>query len=125
LFSSATEGLHSGESIMRALLLFCVALMATESFGYAQDQTLRGVYGPPGAAPPAKSGKATAAPDYGGAIGNGPRVTISGSATRGRTLPNGVSPAPIADRPGYGTAIVNGHRTIVDLNNNRIVQVMD
>jgi hypothetical protein len=110
---------------MRALLLFCVALMATESLGYAQDQPLRGVYAPPGSAPPpAKSGKATA-PDYGGAIGNGPRVTISGSATQGRTLPNGVSPAPLADRPGYGTAIVNGHRTIVDLNNNRIIQVMD
>jgi hypothetical protein len=110
---------------MRALLLFCVALMATESFGYAQDQTLRGVYAPPGwAPPPSKSGKASAAP-VGGAIGNGPRVTISGSATRGQTLPSDVSPAPIADRPGYGTAIVNGHRTIVDLNNNRIVQVMD
>jgi hypothetical protein len=29
------------------------------------------------------------------------------------------------DRPGYGTAIVNGHRSIVDLSNNRIIQVMD
>ena len=110
---------------MRALLLFCVALMATESFGYAQDQTLRGVYGPPGAAPPAKSGKATAAPDYGGAIGNGPRVTIVGGAAEGQTLPSNVTPAPISDRPGYGTAIVNGHRSIIDLSNNRIIQVMD
>ena len=111
---------------MRALLLFCVALMATVSFGYAQDQTLRGVYPPPGSAPPAaKSGKSTAAPDYGGAIGNGPRVTIVGRATEGQTLPSNVTPAPISDRPGYGTAIVNGHRTIIDLNNNRIVQVMD
>jgi hypothetical protein len=110
---------------MRALFLFCVALMATGSLGYAQNQPLRGVYGPPGSAPPpSKFGKASAAPD-GGAIGNGPRVTISGRATEGTTLPNDVSPAPISDRPGYGTAIVNGHRTIVDLNNNRIVQVMD
>ncbi len=112
---------------MRALFLFCAALMAMGSLGYAQDQPLRGVYVPPGWTPPAaKSGsKATAAPDYGGAIGNGPRVTIAGQATEGTTLPNDVSPAPMSDRPGYGTAIVNGHRTIVDLRNNRIVQVMD
>jgi hypothetical protein len=111
---------------MRALFLFCVALMATGSLGYAQDQTLRGVYPPPGTAPPpAKSGKATAAPDYGGPIGVGPRVTIVGKAVEGQTLPSNVSPAPISDRPGYGTAIVNGHRSIIDLNNNRIVQVID
>jgi hypothetical protein len=112
---------------MRTLFLFCVALMATGSLGYAQDQTLRGVYAPPGWTPPAaKSGsKATAPQDYGGAVGNGPRVTISGRATEGTMLPNDISPAPISDRPGYGTAIVNGHRSIIDLNNNRIVQVMD
>jgi hypothetical protein len=115
------------ESIMRALVLSTIALLGMGSLGFAQDQPLRGVYAPPGWTPPAaKSGsKATAAPDYGGAIGNGPRVTISGRATEGTTLPNDVSPAPISDRPGYGTAIVNGHRSIIDLNNNRIVQVMD
>jgi hypothetical protein len=111
---------------MRALVLFCLAFMAAGSLGYAQDQPLRGVYAPPGSAPPpSKSGKATAAPDYGFAIGTGPRVTIVGGAVEGQTLPNNVSPAPISDRPGYGTAIVNGHRSIIDLNNNRIVQVMD
>jgi hypothetical protein len=109
---------------MRALVLFCV-FMATGSLGYAQDQPLRGVYGPPGSAPPpTKSGKATA-PNYGFAIGTGPRVTIIGKAVEGQTLPSSVSPLPISDRPGYGTAIVNGHRSIIDLNNNRIVQVMD
>jgi hypothetical protein len=110
---------------MRTLFLFCVVLMGTASFAYAQDQ-LRGVYGPPGAAPPpSKSGKATAAPDYGFAIGTGPRVTIVGGAYEGQTVPSSVSPTPISDRPGYGTAIVNGHRSIINLNNNRIVQVMD
>jgi hypothetical protein len=29
------------------------------------------------------------------------------------------------DRPGYGKAVVNGHRVIVDLNSNRIYQVLD
>ena len=111
---------------MRALFLLCLALLATGYSCYAQDQPLRGVYPPPGwTPPPAKSGKATAAPDYGEAIGAGPRVTIVGKAVEGQLLPNYVSPAPISDRPGYGTAIVNGHRSIVDLNTNRIVQVMD
>jgi len=109
----------------RALILFCVTLLAMASSGYAQDQ-LRGVYAPPGWAPPAgKSGKPAAAALDSGAIGNGPRVTIVGGAAEGQTLPSNVTPAPISDRPGYGTAIVNGHRSIIDLSNNRIVQVMD
>jgi hypothetical protein len=111
--------------MMRALILFCVTLLAMGSSSYAQDQ-LRGVYAPPGWAPPAgKSGKPAAAALDSGAIGNGPRVTIVGGAAEGQTLPSNVTPAPISDRPGYGTAIVNGHRSIIDLSNNRIVQVMD
>jgi hypothetical protein len=111
---------------MRKLFLFCVALVAAGSFAHAQEQGLRGVYGPPGwSPPPSKSGKATAAPNYGQAIGVGPRVTIVGKAAEGQTLPSNITPLPIADRPGYGMAIVNGHRSIIDLNNNRIVQVID
>ena len=111
---------------MRPLVLSFVALLGMGSLGYAQDQTLRGVYAPPGLTPPAKSsGKPTlSVPDY-GAIGVGPRVTISGEAIRGQMLPSNVSPAPISDRPGYGRAIVNGRRAIIDLNTNRIVQVLD
>ena len=111
---------------MRALVLSFVALMSMSFSGYAQDQTLRGVYAPPGATPPAaKAGKSTyTTPDY-APVGGYPRVTISGEAARGTALPSNVSPAPISDRPGYGTAIVNGHRSIIDLSNNRIVQVQD
>ena len=111
---------------MRALVLSFAALIAMGLPGYAQDQTLSGVYAPPGATPPAaKSGKSSyTAPDY-APVGGYPRVTISGRASRGTLLPNNVNPAPISDRPGYGTAIVNGRRSIVDLSNNRIVQVMD
>ena len=110
---------------MRALAVSCVALLATGYSCCAQEQ-LRGVFGPPGSTPPAaKSGKSTlSAPNY-GAVGNGPRVTVSGQPTRGQLLPNGVNPAPISDRPGYGTAIVNGRRAIIDLSSNRIVQVQD
>jgi hypothetical protein len=111
---------------MRAIVLSCVALLGAASLGYAQDQTLRGVYAPPGLPPPAKSvGKSTLSnPDF-EAVGTGPRVTISQEATRGQLLPSNVSPAPIPDRPGYGKAVVNGHRVIVDLNSNRIYQVLD
>ncbi len=112
---------------MRALVLSFVALMSMSFSGYAQDQSLRGVYAPPGAtpSPAAKAGKSTyTAPDY-APVGGYPRVTISGEAARGAALPSSVSPAPISDRPGYGTAIVNGRRSIVDLSNNRIVQVQD
>jgi hypothetical protein len=110
---------------MRALILSCVVLFGTGFLAHAQDQTLRGVFGPSGAAPAAKSGKSTlSAPDF-GAIGSGPRVTIFGSATRGQTIPSNVNPAPIPDRPGYGKAIVNGHRVIIDMNSNRIIQVVD
>ncbi len=111
--------------MMRALVLFCGILLAMGSSSYAQDQ-LRGVFAPPGWTPPAaKSGKPAASALDSGAIGNGPRITIVGGATEGNTLPSGVTPAPMSDRPGYGTAIVNGHRSIIDLSNNRIVQVMD
>ena len=112
---------------MRALLLSCIALLGAGSRGFAQDQpgALRGVYAPPGLTPPAKSSKSTLSAPGNGAVGNGPRVTVYGEPTRGQTLPNDVNPAPISDRPGYGTAIVNGRRAIIDMSNNRIVQLLD
>jgi hypothetical protein len=112
--------------MMRALILFCLTLLAMASSSYAQDQ-LRGVFSPPGAAPlgATKSGTPAAGALSSSPIGVGPRVTIQGGAAQGQTLPNNVSPLPMPDRPGYGTAIVNGHRSIIDLSNNRIVQVMD
>ena len=112
---------------MRALAVFCVALIGTTSLALAQDQTLRGVFPPPGAAPPAaaKSGTPAAGALSASPLGVGPRVTIVGKAVEGQALPSGVNPLPMSDRPGFGTAIVNGHRSIIDLSNNRIVQVTD
>jgi hypothetical protein len=40
-------------------------------------------------------------------------------------LPTDITPRPIADRPGYGAVTVNGRRVIVDLNTNRVFQVLD
>jgi hypothetical protein len=111
---------------MRALAISFVALMGTASLGLAQDQ-LRGVFAPPGAAPlgGAKSGTPATGALSASPIGVGPRVTIQGGAVEGQTLPSNVSPLPMPDRPGYGTAIVNGHRSIIDLSNNRIIQVLN
>ncbi|MBV8441900.1 MAG: hypothetical protein JO312_15290 [Hyphomicrobiales bacterium] len=36
-----------------------------------------------------------------------------------------MSPTPIPDRPGYGVAVVNGRRAIIDLSTNRIFQYLN
>ena len=58
--------------------------------------------------------------DY-GPLDGGPVVRVPGTVSQGTQLPNDVSPTPIQGRPGYGAAIVNGHRAIVDLNSNSAV----
>src|ERR1700734_280523 len=69
--SCARSRARTAENVMRVLVLFCVAVLAMGSSGYAQDQ-LKGVYAPPGWAPPAgKSGKPASSALDTGAIGNG------------------------------------------------------
>jgi hypothetical protein len=58
-------------------------------------------------------------------LGGAPRVTVPGDPVQGQTLPNDITSTPIPDRPGYGSAIVNGRRAIADLNTNRIFQISD
>ncbi len=123
-----------------ALALWLVLLLAAGSAAHAQDQ-LRGVYGPPSSgvgklggvyaspqtaapAPLPSLPSTVTAPDYGDA-GAVPNVTVPGDAEQGQALPNGVTPAPIPGRPGYGQALVNGRRAIIDLNTNRIFQFED
>jgi hypothetical protein len=115
---------------MRKILLSLVALFGMGTAGFAQD-TLRGVYSPPyGPAWPTapgagKSGKASRptleAPNY-GPLDGGPVVTVPGTVSQGTQVPNDVSLTPIPGRPGYGAAIVNGHRAIIDLNSNSVYQ---
>ncbi len=128
---------------MRRFVLSLVVLLGMGPAGYAQDQlrgvygpppgvagTLGGVYGSPQAAPALPSSLANslpstiAAPDY-GAEGSGPAVSVPGAPEQGQALPAGVRLAPIPGRPGYGAAVVNGHRVIVDQNTNRIFQILD
>ncbi len=114
---------------MRKIVVSLVALFGMGTAGFAQD-TLRGVYLPPGPAWPTapstvKSGKASKptleAPNY-GPLDGGPVVTVPGTVSQGTQLPSDVGPTPIPGRPGYGAAIVNGHRAIVDLNSNSVFQ---
>lgn len=126
---------------MRQSVLSLVVFLGLGSVGHAQDNgSLRGVYGPPPSAPGNLGGvygapqavpalprlpSTVSAPAYGSAEGGAPSVTVAGVPARGRVLPGGVKPAPIRGRPGYGEAVVNGRRAIIDLNTNRIFQILD
>ncbi len=111
---------------MRAIILSAALLFGLAPSGYAQDQTLKGVYAPPGSLGLGISKKPSAlsAPTN-APVGGAPRYTLpGGDPVQGQTLPQDVTATPIPDRPGYGAVVVNGHRVIVDLNTNRIFQLL-
>jgi hypothetical protein len=116
------------EVSMRQFAFSLFILLVTGSAGHAQNLEgvysppesgtghLRGTFGAPQAAPTATY--ATPAPV--------PSVSLSASGDLvGQVLPEGVKPSPMADRPGYGRARVNGHSAIIDMGSNRIVQYSD
>ena len=87
---------------------------------------LRGVYAPVQSAPPTTALPSTIAGSGGTTSDTIPNVTVpTGEAHTGDELPQGVKPSPMADRPGYGRAIVNGRNAIVDTNSHQIVQFSD
>ncbi len=114
---------------MRAIVLSIAVISGLGSLGYAQNQPqmLKGVYGPPGSSALGASGKSSGLPESSNApAGGAPRFTIpGGNPVQGQLLPNEVTAAPIADRPGYGVVVVNGRRAIVNLNTNRVFQVLN
>ncbi len=120
---------------MRWFALLLVVLGGTGAYAQNGGGSLQGVYGPPESAPgrlrgvyqppqapplPTLPSKVTA-PDY-GTTEHGPIVSMPGDVQVGQTLPEGVSPSPIPDRPGYGRAEINGRPAIVDMGTNRIVE---
>ncbi len=122
---------------MRRFVLSLAVLFVAASVGHAQQKStllpafsssgsgqLRGVYGPPQSAAPTSlpttiTGSSSATSD------SVPNVTMPGDAQVGQALPQGVTSAPMSDRPGFGRAIVNGRNAIVDTNSNQIVQFSD
>jgi Protein of unknown function (DUF1236) len=134
------------EAIMRAVVLSAALFFALGSLCYGQNlgpgqnqglgqrqgagpgqpQTLKGVYAPPSLSALGHSGKSsTLSGSDLGAVGSGPRVILPGGPIQGEELPGDVTPRPIPDRPGYGAVTVNGRRVVVDLNTNRIYQILD
>jgi hypothetical protein len=144
---------RAAEDFMRQLIASVVIVLATASAGSAQDNGLKGVYGPgqsspppsassssgpvqgnfgglkgiygPGqsAAPPTPPAASASAPSDGAAVS--PAISFPGSAAPGQSLPLGVNPTPLPDQPGYGTVIVNGHHAIVERGTNRIYRYLD
>ncbi len=113
---------------MRAIVLSAAVFFALGSLGYAQNQpqTLKGVYAPPGSSTFGSSGKSSGLSGPNIAVGSGPRVIVpGGDPVQGQLLPSDVTPTPLPDRPGYGAVTVNGRRAIVDLNTNRVFQVLN
>jgi len=111
---------------MRAIVLSAVVFCGLGSLGYGQQ--LKGVFAPPGMSALGQSGKSSSTssgPNL-GPVGVGPRVLVpGGKPVEGQLLPNDVTPRPIPDRPGYGAVVVNGRRVIVDLNTNRVFEVLN
>jgi hypothetical protein len=129
---------------MRAIVLSVAVFFGLVSLSYGQNQglgqglgqrqgsglrppqSLKGVYAPPSLSALGQSGKSSGLSGLdSGAVGSGPRVILPGDPVQGEQLPGDVTPRPISDRPGYGAVVVNGRRVIVDLNTNRIYQVLD
>jgi hypothetical protein len=87
-------------------------------------RAIGGIYGPGQSAPaalPQPTASASASED----AAPPPAALISGPPFPGRALPIGINPIPLPDRPGYGTAVVNGHTAIVERGTNRIVQLLN
>ncbi len=111
---------------MRAIALSAAVLFCLGSLGYGQE--LKGVYAPPSMSALGQSGKSssTSSGMNLGAVGSGPRVFVpGGKPVEGQLLPSDVTPSPIPDRPGYGAVVVTGRRVIVDLNTNRVFEVLN
>ena len=97
--------------------------------------SLAGVYAPRQAAPASRT---AVVPPTAAVVGPGPSFTVwsqSGFAVRGpspggpfpvgQALPLNIVPAPLADQPRNGLAVVNGHRLILERGTNRIIQDLD
>jgi len=112
---------------MRALHLVVIgALLAIPSVGYSQaDGPVGGKVGPNLESPPtAQPGSYLGTQPYGSRPPGPPqeRAGYAGSISPGQVVPHNV---PITERwGGMGTAIVGGHRVLVDPSSGRITRVL-
>jgi hypothetical protein len=111
---------------MRASQIALIAAILTiPSFAYAQaDGPVGGKVGADlGTSSTVKPGTSPNTRPYGGASDPGPRAGASGSVMSGQVVPQDVQVTPRAG--GQGTAIINGHRVLVDPNSNRVLHVFN
>jgi hypothetical protein len=109
---------------MRALHLAVIgALLAIPSVAYPQnDGPVGGKVGPNLQSSPAP-GASTWGHPYGSTVQAGPTAGNLGAVRAGQVVPDSV---PVTARPGgFGSAIVDGHRVLVDPNTNRIMRVFN
>ena len=108
---------------MRASQIALIAVVLAIPFA-ARAQADGPVGGKVGAdlnAAPSQAAPSLNSRPYGAAPQSGPRAGASGSVMSGQVVPQNVQVTPRAG--GQGTAVVNGHRVLVDPNSNRILHV--
>lgn len=114
---------------MRPLdVLLVASMLAIPSAGYAQDDptATRGVFAPSQPAVPRPGQSTFTVPGRAPvAIPAQPAVAVPGPASPGQFLPSIIIPTPIPGQPGYGSAMVNGRRAIIEQGTNRIVQYLE
>jgi hypothetical protein len=81
-----------------------------------------GIYGP-GESGVALPSAAPQTQDATGTFGN--QFLVPGAIGVGQALPLSVTATPMSDRPGYGTAVVNGRRVIINQSTNQISQFLN
>lgn len=129
---------------MRWLYLPLVAMFTIVSAAHAQNDphALRGVFGPGQSADDSAVGRGIAGPGQGSVpvpaqppaaltrrldanIPSQPAVSVPGPAAAGQALPFSIIPTPVPGQPGYGSAMINGRRAIIEQGTNRIVRYVD
>lgn len=99
------------------------AVLAAPSLAYAQqDGPVGGRVGADLSASPPQPNPATAPRPYAPPVPLGPRAGYTGAITPGQALPDDVQVLP--REGGMGSALVNGHRVVVDPSN-RILRVIN
>ena len=126
---------------MRWLYLPLVAMFTIVSAAHAQNDphALRGVFGPGQSAADSVVGRGIVRPAVpvpaqppaaltrrlDANIPSQPAVSVPGPAAAGQALPFSIIPTPVPGQPGYGSAMINGRRAIIEQGTNRIVRYVD
>ena len=101
-------------------IAFIAAVLAIPSIGHSQDNgPVGGRVGPDlNTSSPAKPGPSLGNP-YGASAPTGPTAGFAGSVAPGQVVPQNV---PVTSG---GSAVIDGHRVIIDPSSNRVLRVLN